>query len=165
MVFVALITCSGIAVAFFCLWYIFCVNFVDIHEFGFVYSRFTGRVTPVAHSGWVVVWPWADAVHKIDLRPHQVQITAGSSSRGLNRSDNINRRVLNAKLVRFDPKGIETFIKWHGRDAGDDVDNLLEILKVYAFDRDEGKDCPFLIIENELSAKHTQSVPDTKGQK
>ena len=52
--------------------------------------------------------------------------------------------MLNAKLVRFDPKGLATFVEWHGRNAGDYTKNLLEILKCYAFDMAEGKDCPFL---------------------
>lgn len=109
------------------------VTFVDNYEFAFAYDMWAGKIEKIDGSGWVVRWPIRYSVHTIDLRPQQVQIS-------------FNKRVLNAKLVRFDPKGIETFIEWHGRKAGDNNEELLEILKCYAFDQDEGRDCPFLSV-------------------
>jgi hypothetical protein len=76
-------------------------------------------------------------VHKLDLRPYQITISA-------------NQRVLNAKLVRFNPDGLAKFIEWHGRNAGDFTNNLLEILKCYAFDKANGEDCPFLTVIQEI---------------
>lgn len=128
----------------FVIWYSFWVSFIDNYELGFTYNKFTGEIKVIERTGWVVRNPWAYGVHKIDLRPYQLSISA-------------NSRVLNAKLVRFNPDGLKTFIEWHGRDAGDDRHSLLEILKCYAFDRAEGKDCPFLTVLQELAPG--QGVP------
>ena len=115
-----------------------CVTFVDNYEFGFAYDKVTGKIEKIERNGWIVRWPIRYAVHTIDLRPYQVQI-------------GFNQRVLNAKLVRFNPEGLEMFIEWHGRSAGDDTTNMLEILKCYAFDREDGRDCPFLAVVSELA--------------
>lgn len=120
------------------VWWFFWVNFVDNYQYGFVYDKYTGKIEPVGKTGWVVRTPWRYTVHKIDLRPYQVQISA-------------NERVLNAKLVSFNTAGIDTFVAWHGRDAGDDKNKLLEILKCYAFDVTGGEDCPFLNVQKQLT--------------
>ncbi len=130
----------GVALLSFWIWYANWVNFVENYEYGFTYCKFTGKIEKVPHTGWVVATPWEYDVHKIDLRPYQVSISA-------------NSRILNAKLVSFNPKGLETFIEWHGRAAGDNLANLQEILKCYAFDMDDGKDCPFLSIDGALAPK------------
>ncbi len=148
----ALLGCSlVVGIIGFFVWYGFWVHFVENYEYGFVYNKFDGKIEPIPHTGWVVRTPWYYDVHKIDMRPYQVSISA-------------NQRVLNAKLVRFNPQGISTFVEWHGRAAGDDVDNLKEILKCYAFDRDDGRDCPFLTVMSVL-APNQQGVlpPDAKG--
>lgn len=115
-----------------------CVTFVDNYEFGFTYDKLTGKIEKIERSGWIVRMPIRYKIHTIDLRPYQVQI-------------GFNQRVLNAKLIRFNPEGLETFIEWHGRDAGDSTNGMLEILKCYAFDREDGRDCPFLSIVSELA--------------
>jgi hypothetical protein len=71
-------------------------------------------------------------------------------------------RVLNAKLCRFNPAGLKTFIEWYGRSAGDSVTDLKEILKCYAFAADGGESCPFLIVESEIAP--TQSVTSKKTE-
>lgn len=115
------------------------LTFVDNYEFGFVFDKFTGEIQRVDHAGWVVRNPIRYDVHTIDTRPYQVNVSA-------------NDRILNAKLVRFNPKGLDVFIQWHGRSAGDNIGTLKEILKSYAFDRDGGASCPFLEVVSELSA-------------
>lgn len=125
------------------------VTFVDNHELGFVYDKVTGKIEKIEKNGWVVRTPIRYIVHTIDLRPYQVWIIA-------------NQRILNAKLVRFNPEGLETFIKWHGRDAGDMTRSMLEILKSYAFNKDDGRDCPFLLVVSELSPS-SQSAATKKG--
>ncbi len=127
----------------------FFLTFVDAHEYGFVYGRFDGKITPIEHNGWVIRPPWMYDVHAIDMRPYQVSISA-------------NERILNAKLVRFNPDGIKTFIDWHGRSAGDNTNTLKEILKCYAFDRDEGKDCPFLEVVSVLAPGQTATSKPEK---
>jgi hypothetical protein len=128
------------------------ITVVDKHELGFVFNRMTGQIEPVPHAGWVVKNPFKYAVHTIDCRPYQVSISA-------------NQRILNAKLVKFNSAGLEAFINWHGRSAGNSTLNLIEIMKCYAFDRDEGRDCPFIEVIGQLAPSQTfgtatsQAVP------
>lgn len=108
--------------------------------------------------GWIITAPIITKVHTIDLRPMQVQINA-------------NNRVLNAKLVQFDPKGAELFIAWHGRkdyegpggsSSGIGVistGNFYQILLSYAYD---GKEYPFLKILRELKPEEKSSPLDQK---
>lgn len=125
---------------------IFWVTSVDKHEFAYSFNRFTGGIETCTNSGWYVRTPIKYSVYTIDCRPVQLTISA-------------NQRVLNAKLVRFDPNGIESFIKWHGMGAGSGVNsvNLAEILKCYAFDTVNGADCPFLEVISDI--KPNQSCP------
>ncbi len=148
------ISTVALAVIVVLIWYAFWVSFVDNHEFGFVYDKLTGEIAPIEHNGWVTRTPFRYSIHAIDTRPYQVSISA-------------NARILNAKLVRFNSAGLKTFIKWHGREAGDSVYNLTEILKCYAFDRDEGRDCPFLEVVSVLqpSQGEAQMKQDDKEKK
>ncbi len=135
------------------------VNFVDNYETGFVYNRFTGQVEILNRTGYFLYMPFKYSVHAIDLRPYQISITAdiGGTSQG---SSSVSKRVLNAKLVRFNPDGIMTFIAWHGRDAGDNLSNLLEIMKCYAFDKEDGKDCPFITVLSEINPSQAETNQD-----
>ncbi len=138
-----------------------CVTFVDKHELGFQYDKFTGQISRLNRTGYIVRNPIRYTVHTVDLRPYQISITAlpNVSSDSTSGSD-VGRRVLNAKLVKFNPEGLETFIAWHGRTAGDSLNNLLEIMKCYAFDATGGRDCPFITIINEISpGQGGQSTP------
>lgn len=133
-----MVVLAVVAFVGFLFWFAAFVTHVDNHEFGFSFNRVSGQIEPLQKKGWVVRTPWWYAVHTIDTRPYQVQISA-------------NNRILNAKLVQFNPAGLDTFVAWHGRSAGDGLDNLKEILKSYAFNPSGGKDCPFLTVVNELS--------------
>jgi len=155
-------TCVALGVVFgtflfcFLVWYMVWVTNVENYELGFIFDRVTGTIEPVDKQGWVVRTPIRYSVHVIDMRPHQLTISA-------------NQRVLNAKLVRFNPKGLQTFVEWHGRKAGDDTSNLQEILKCYAFDVADGKDCPFLEVIQEIApnqgAGQTSKNVVMKGEK
>ena len=125
------------------VWFNTFVTNVDKHELGFIYNRWNGSITKVSQNGWVVCWPIVNSVHTLDLLPYQVSITASLSA--------TNQRILNAKLVQFDPEGLDTFVMWHGRNAGDNLETLKEILKCYAFDKENGKDCPFLKVLSEVA--------------
>ena len=131
---------AGICLIGFIVFRIFWVTSVDKHEFAFSFNRFTGGIETCTNSGWYVRAPIKYSVYTIDCRPVQITISA-------------NQRVLNAKLVRFDPEGIETFIKWHGMNAASGMNsgNLPEILKCYAFDSVNGEDCPFLEVIQEIA--------------
>jgi len=119
------------------------VTFVDNYHLGYIYYGRTGQVERLQHTGYVVTTPIVNSVHAIDLRPGQVCMNA-------------NARVLNCKLVRFNPDGFEKFIEWHGRGAGEGGSSgvgVYEILKSYAFNVNEGRDCPFLTILDDMRRK------------
>lgn len=141
----------------FCVWFTLFVTNVDKHELGYIYNRLDGSITRVEKNGWVIRMPVINSVHTLDLRPYQVSITASLGA--------TNQRVLNAKLVQFDPKGLETFIMWHGRGAGDDLESLKEILKCYAFDKENGRDCPFLAVLSEVSPSQAATPIETGAVK
>ncbi len=77
----------------FLIWYGAWVSFVENYEYGFLFDKYTGKIEHIEENGWVVATPWRYDVHHIDMRPYQVAISA-------------NQRVLNAKLVRFNPEGL-----------------------------------------------------------
>lgn len=141
---------SGITAAvgffLFLIWFASCVTNVDNYELGFVFDRYTGKIEEIEKKGWVVRMPVRYSVHTLDLRPYQLTINA-------------NQRVLNAKLVRFNPEGLDTFVEWHGRSAGDNLSDLKDILMCYAFDPTGGKDCPFLEVISEISPSQSAMVP------
>jgi hypothetical protein len=139
----------GAGLVIFIFWYALWVTDVDNYELGFSFDRQSGKIERIDRTGWVIRTPFRYSVHKLDLRPHQLTISA-------------NQRVLNAKLVKFNPAGLATFVEWHGRSAGDELSNLLEILKCYAFDKADGKDCPFLEVVQEIAPNQgAQSSSDT----
>jgi hypothetical protein len=118
------------------------VTFVDNYKLGYIYYGRTGQIERLTRTGYVVTTPVLNAVHSIDLRPGQVCMNA-------------NARVLNCKLVRFNPDGFDKFIEWHGRGAGEATGvDVYEILKSYAFNVNEGRDCPFLTILDDMRRKN-----------
>lgn len=120
------------------------VNFIDNYQLGYKFDSRSGKTIVLPESGYYVTPPFVVSVHHIDMRPMQVCINA-------------NSRVLNCKLVQFDPKGIELFLSWHGRSDYDGpgtgnqsgTTTFSEILKSYAYDG-SGKSYPFLRIIREL---------------
>lgn len=103
---------------------------VDAHEFCYIYDLRNGSLTaPVTTDGKYktgLIWkvPFLEKVHTIDLRPKQVCIGSQSG------------RVLNCKLIKFNPDGFVTFVEWHGRRDYDYVysqsqhpDDFKEIMK------------------------------------
>jgi hypothetical protein len=125
-------------------------TFVDNYEFAYKFDAIGGEVSALKNSdgtpkqGYIFAWPLIERIHRIDTRPMQVCINA-------------NSRVLNCKLVHFDPEGFELFISWHGR--GDYSGYQLEqILMSYAYDPSQ-VDYPFLKIKKEL--KNQDVVPET----
>lgn len=134
------------------------VTLVDNYELGFTFDRFTGKIEVLDRTGYIVRNPIKYAVHAIDLRPYQISITANFGSSSGNTSG-VPSRVLNAKLVRFNKDGLMTFVAWHGRNAGDHLSNLQEIMKCYAFDKEGGKDCPFITVLSEINPSQTQTIP------
>lgn len=133
------------------------LTFVDNYEFAYMFDTRTGQATPLYTDdgehykhGYIKVIPFIKLVHTIDMRPNQICIGGGNSGNSSSASS-LNSRVLNCKLVRFNPDGFQTFIAWHGR--GDYNHNDLEgILKNYAYDQ-SGHDYPFITIDKELKTQ------------
>jgi hypothetical protein len=116
-------------------------NFIDNYEFGYRFDARSGELHPLINEdgtlkqGYIFSYPFIEKIHTIEMRPMQVCINA-------------NSRVLNCKLVEFNPEGFETFIAWHGR--GDYTQmNLKDILMSYAYDP-SNKNYDFLTIKKEL---------------
>lgn len=116
--------------------------YVDNYELGYKFDSRTGQISRLNRSGFVGRHVIFDRINTVDLRPRQVCINA-------------NARVLNCKLVKFNPDGLELFLSWHGR-ANYDGTNLDEILKSYAYDG-SGRSYPFLTILRELKSEDAVS--------
>lgn len=155
---------------------------IDNYELGYKFDSRNGQITVFRNpdsslrAGYVARTPFFDSIHTIDLRPRQVCITVGSGT-GSTGSAGANSRVLNCKLVRFEPgrndEGLRLFLSWHGRDSYYDS-SLDDLLKIYAYDGLSGSctsfPCtpeayPFLTILRELrnadieTAAPTPAVP------
>jgi hypothetical protein len=124
-----------------------CFGYVENYELGYKFDTKSGKTTILTNSdgtfknGYIYENPLV-LIYTIDLRPMQVSINA-------------NNRVLNAKLVQFNPKGFKTFVAWHGN-SNYGQENLKDILMSYAYD-DSSKDFNFLTILKELKNDNIQT--------
>jgi hypothetical protein len=128
-------------------------DFVDNYEMAYLFDKRKGEIYVLKDekgnlkNGYIFSYPFINSVHKIDLRPMQVCINA-------------NSRVLNCKLVEFNPKGFDLFIEWHGR-ADYTAYQLKDIMTSYAYDESSQK-YPFLNILKELKNEdYTDNLPNT----
>ncbi len=125
-----------IAIILSCGFYILCVDHIDQHEFGYKVERIKGgKLSVIAEKGWIVTPPIATKVYTIDTRPAQRCINSGRVA--------VNQRVLNCKLIAFNPAGLDEFITLHGVQHG----NVSDILEPYAFDQ-LGRPYSFLFIKD-----------------
>ena len=82
---------------------------VDVTEFAYKYDLVTGEVSGIwdedgnPKTGWIWKTPFLEKVHTIETLPYRTCL--GEE----------NTRVLNCKLVQFNPKGWRQFVMWHGR--------------------------------------------------
>ncbi len=143
VVILALLVISIIGLATFRLT---AVTSVENYEYSYKFDRLAGKIERLNQIGYIVAIPVLEKVHKIDTRPMQVCISA-------------IQRVLNCKLVQFNPGGLELFLQWHGRgdysnEGGtrEDPTTFNEILMAYAYEG-SGKSYPFLTIIRELKSE------------
>lgn len=128
-----------------------CFGYVENYELGYTFDSVSGKTEPLINkdgsckNGYIYANPLV-SVYTIDLRPMQVTINA-------------NNRVLNAKLVQFNPKGFRTFVAWHGN-ANYSQESLKDILMSYAYDP-SNKTYDFLTIKKELKNEDTQNIDET----
>ncbi len=122
-------------------------TFIDNTDYGYKFDAISGEIVELVNpdgspkQGYIFAWPIVERVHTIDMRPMQVCINA-------------NSRVLNCKLVEFNPKGFKTLISWHGRQ---DYSNYMfeQIMMSYAYDP-SSKSYPFLTITKELKNENIE---------
>ncbi len=126
-----------------------CVNFVDNYEVAYKYDLKTGKIERINRTGYIVTPPFLVKVHSVDGRPMQVCISA-------------IQRVLNCKLVEFNPDGLELFLQWHGRNnytneggTRETPTTFNQILMAYAYDG-SGKSYAFLTVIRELKPEEVQ---------
>ncbi len=112
------------------------VDYVESHEIGYSYNMRTGNIRVLNKTGYIFHEYWFVEVNTIDLRPLQVCINA-------------NQRVLNCKLVKFNPAGLQQFISWHGR-QNYSLGDLEPILMSYAYEN-AGHTYPFLTVIREMN--------------
>jgi hypothetical protein len=129
------------------------VNFVDNYEVAYRYDVRVGKIEVLDKKGYIYSWPVIVSINTIDTRPMQVCISG-------------NKRVLNCKLVQFNPAGAELFLQWHGRKDYDieatTEGSFNDILKSYAYDG-SGKSYPFLTVVRELKPEEI-AIPTTGAQ-
>ena len=150
----ALVWLVGFAIVIACLgltYFWSCYKYVDSYQLAYSFNKWgNSKIETVNHTGYVKAIPLYNEVHTVDLRPMQVCISA-------------NGRVLNCKLVEFNPDGLQTFLSWHGRGDYQGPGNttvgiqgcttqFCEILKVYAYD-EKGTVYPFLKITKNTTAE------------
>lgn len=126
-----------------CTFRVAAVTHVDNYELGYKFDRRSGKIERLGRTGYHVAWPVLVAIHTVDLRPVQVCINA-------------NNRVLNCKLVEFNPDGLETFVGWHGRNDysidSKGLGSFTDILLSYSYDP-HSRSYPFLNILKELKGE------------
>lgn len=113
-----------------CNYRVYWLTSVENYEYAYRWDRTNGNITRINHTGWCKVTPFYTKVYTIDSRPIQIRIEANSNGQS---NPGVNNRVLNAKLVQFDPKGASQFFEYHGL-ANYDQQQLSEILKIYAYE-------------------------------
>lgn len=109
-------------VALFVFW-LFCLNHVDINEIGVAYDSSTGKLSK-QECGWHVTEPWVK-VTTIPTIPVRVEIYN-------------NSRFILPKLVQFQPEYYKEFIEVEGFKY---FDSISMTLSQYAY---SGKEWPFL---------------------
>ena len=144
----ALAALAGVVFFGLILFRVLFVTYVDQYELPYQYDRVTGQVSVLNRTGYFVRPPLLVAIYGIDLRPHQVLLQVG----GAKGTDAASTRVLNAKLVQFNPAGLKEFIALHGLQGGD----VSEILKIYAYDQ-QGRSFPFLKVDGQTASLPSES--------
>lgn len=131
-------------------------NYVERHEFPYMFDAYTGEIKEIDKQGYVFSYPFIQKIYTFETRPIQICLQTESMS------SSVNSRVLNCKLVRFVPKYYRDFIALHGAYSYD-ASALRNILRIYAFEEDLNKSkYPFLAIEKTLIDENIQDSTDIK---
>ncbi len=123
------------------LFYLSFLNHVAINEIGVAYNSIGGKVWVQDHPGWYITSPTVQ-VAVIPTIPLRVTIPSEA-------------KVINTKIVRFNPKGVDEFIRLQGFSYFSDQ-GIENILMGYAF---SGQKYPFLDVLQESGGENATSAP------
>ena len=122
------------------LFYLLCLNHTEINEIGVAYNALDGKITVQEQPGWYQTSPFVKVAY-ISTLPIKVRIPSEA-------------KVLVTKVVSFNPKGIDEFIRLQGfsYQMNSGMDN---ILLGYAF---AGSPFPFLNILQESTQEDMKGL-------
>ena len=141
---ITLVVCATLILLGFLGFYVFCLNHVDVNEVGVAYNPMDGSVWIQQHddgnyAGWFRTSPLVK-VTCLSLLPLRVQIPSDA-------------KIINMKIVRFNPAGAVEFVHLQGfsYSLGQYLEN---ILLGYAY---SGQSWPFLEIMQEAGPDATST--------
>ncbi len=131
---------GSLLLSFFIFW-IACLNHVEINEIGVAYNSIGGKVWIQDRPGWYLTTPFVRVAY-ISTLPMKVSVPSEA-------------RVINTKIVRFKPEGVDEFIRMQGVSyfQGSTIEN---ILMGYAF---SGKEYPFIEVMQEAGPEKVNERP------
>lgn len=129
--------CVALGLAFYCLF----LNHVDINEIGVAYNSIGGKVWIQDRPGWYLTSPFVE-VATITTLPMKVTIPSEA-------------KVINTKIVRFNPTGIDEFIRMQGFSYFSNQ-SMENILMGYAF---SGEKYSFLEVMQENGDERVNTAP------
>lgn len=116
------------------LYYILCLNHVDVTDVGIAYNSLDGTVTVQSHPGWYRTSPFVRVCHLSTL-PMRVTIPSSAT-------------IINSKIVRFKPEGAVDFVKRQGFSWSLTTEQE-NIMLGYAY---SGKQFPFMEVVEQASS-------------
>ncbi len=131
---------GSLLAAFFIFW-IACLNHVEINEIGVAYNSIGGKIWNQERPGWYMTSPFVRVAY-ISTLPIRVSIPSEA-------------RVINTKIVRFKIEGVDEFIRMQGFSYFTSS-TLENILMGYAF---SGKEYPFIEIMQEAGPEKVNERP------
>lgn len=132
---------TGSVVLILVLFYCFFLNHVGINEIGIAYNSIGGKIWVQDRPGWYFTAPTVE-VAVINTLPMQVTIPSEA-------------KVINTKIVRFNPAGVDEFIRMQGFSYFTNQ-GLENILMGYAF---SGESYSFLEVMQESGKEQTNQTP------
>lgn len=128
------------------IFYVLFLNHVEINEVGIYYDSMSGQTWKQTTPGWYVTSP---LTYEVNITTLPLLVTIPS-----------NAKIINSKMVRFNPDGVEEFIRLQGFGWGlhSSLDN---ILLGYAF---SGREYTFLDIV-QTATPESATVRPVKGLK
>ncbi len=116
-------------------WMLF-LNHIAINEVGAAYNMVSGKVTVQDQPGWYMTNPWT-FVYDLSTLPFKVALPSKAT-------------LINEKVIRFKPEGIQEYVRLQGFDWGFGGSSFENIMMGYAY---SGKEWPFLEIIQEAGAE------------